>query len=126
MGSATVTLLYFIPTIVSGLFLVAALAFVLVKRSTCPAAANLATLGLLILLVLQVGGYLVNFLIARSFETETIVFANGIVYILRSLLHCVGLGLVIAAVFARRTPEDASSFEAVASAGDNPYAPTTR
>ena len=118
--------LHAVPSVMLFLFLIAALLYVIVKRSDRSSAKLLAILGVSILCCVQAARTLFNFALALNFDPEDFILYSGLFSIVVTLFHILALSLILSAVFAGRGFADTSQVpddEHLPVSSGNPYSP---
>ena len=106
-----VSWLQFIPTLMTFVFLVAALVYAIAQRSDGSQARKMAIFGLSILIAMRVCSLIANVLIVRFAVSDYLLY-HGLYSIVSALLYMLGMSMLIAAVFFRRhAPGDSTSGE---------------
>lgn len=118
--------LHVVPSVMLILFLIAALLFVIVKRSDQSSAKLFAVLGVSMLCFVQLSGTLFNFVLVQNVDPEDFVLYSGLYSIVSTLFYILALSLIILAVFVGRGSSMAnqgSADERLPVDSRNPYVP---
>ena len=117
--------IYMLSGLLTLLFYIGALIFVIFKRGRHPQAGGLAIIGVSILLLTHIGSWSSNWMLSRFVDTDQFLLFNGIIQLVLNMGRLFALAIILAAVFAARgARESADSREATVypPASDNPYA----
>lgn len=127
MNSNFLPWIFFIPSLLSLLFYLGALIFVISNRNRHRQAAGMAMLGVGMMFLLHVVGTVAPVVMSHLFDTDSWVLYNGVLQIVLTVARLGALGLVFAAVFVGRQPYNADqesySAQGYINADDNPYVP---
>ncbi len=125
MNASPTTWILLIPGFLHFLFYVAALLFVMFKQSDHSSAKTFAVAGIGILLFRQILGLAASFVLARYLVIADYAFFHGISGFVGTVLHLLGMSLLIAAVFAGRSsdPQPDSLGKLAPAPSENPYSP---
>ncbi len=127
MSTSYATWIYSATSIAYFLFYIAALVFVLVRRSQCKAAANLAVAGLVLMLGLHMVGAASPIFLSRAIEMDSFIVVNALVNTVLTIGRFFGFSLLLMAVFAGRGPTESDGFASFsphdAETSDNRYVP---
>ena len=125
MTAPSTTWLFFVPGFLHFLFYVAALSFVMFKRSDNKTAKTFAALAVGILLFNQILGLAANVVLVQYFANVDYLLFRGINGFVGTVLHLLAMSLLIAAAFVGRSsgPQSDSLGKLVPAPSDNPYSP---
>ncbi len=125
MNSTQSTWILAIPSLLFVLFYIAALLFVIMKRSDQSQAKTFAMLGIGVLFFLQVFGLIFRAVLARYFTAGDFILYHGLYGILATVSHVLAMSLLIAAVFVGRSSDTQppSQDKLTPIPSDNPYSP---
>lgn len=127
-GASIFTLIHVLSTIATLVFYIAALGYVLTRRTDRSTAKTLATTALAIMFLLHLGSFGFTMMISQTSTPINAALWQGLFSVVSSLVYLIAIGMLVAAVFApgpsTGTPESHDRSRTLVDP-HNPYSPTT-
>ena len=121
-----ISLMHALSTIAILVFYIAALAYVVSRKTDRSSAKNLAAAALIMMFLLHLGSTVFTYWISQSSSAMDVAFWASLFSIVSSLCYIVAIGMLVAAVFVRRPPtelEESPGEARMPVGGPNPYSP---
>ena len=127
-ATSILTWVHVLSTVAILAFYIAALGYVLTRKTDRSTAKTLATASLAIMFLLHLGSFGFTFLIAQTSTPIDAAFWQGLFSVVSSLVYLIAVGMLVAAVFApgpsTGLPESRDRSRPLIDP-HNPYSPTT-